>query len=242
MNITISKEGSNPVTISTEGMIKDAGGISKANVASSVLTGVGAGILHGTIYNAATSIGSFNSGDEMLDSDKLKKALDKKILSNKKYQYPTVDEVKASSKAKNKSGFLAWLFGGQSAGTKVKSMVGSTAMKIKIVSGVPVSVVKLNPLMGSKDLTQLGGMRVLVATAFVKDSKGNIKSIPLCRGYLTKGNLVNASREAADIFFSEESETPITKKDIINYISMSRESSNPKLNDEMMFFLREATI
>lgn len=203
------------------------GGVSKANVATSV-------------GKDGTSIGTFNSSDEMLDSDKLKKALGKKILSNKKYQYPTVDEVKASSKAKNKSGFLAWLFGGQSAGTKVKSMVGSTAMKIKIVSGVPVSVVKLNP--GSKDLTQLGGMRVLVATAFVKDSKGEIKSIPLCRGYLTKGNLVNASREAADIFFSEESETPITKKDIINYISMSRESSNPKLNDEMMFFLREATI
>jgi hypothetical protein len=225
------------------------GGGTLGNVAAagaSILAQITLKALAGTVFNSATSIGKFNSGAEMLSSKPLINAVNEKIIDKYRpmgFTFPTAEEVKQDPKAKNKSGFLGWILGGgQTAGSKVSSMAGSSASIVKDVDGVAVSVTKLTPAGGSLDLKQLGGLRIMIATAFVRNPKGKIKSIPLCRGYLTKGNIVNASREAADIFFSEESETPITKKDIINYISMSRESSNPKLNDEMMFFLREATI
>ncbi len=181
-------------------------------------------VLGGTIVNAVTSIGKFKSGKEMLASPKLNQNLMKVA---RKYQkpYPTVDEVKASPNAKSKDTFVAWLLGGQSSNQKISSQIGSTGTLIRATqTGIPVAVTTLSPTK-TQALQQLGGLKVAIATAFFKKN-GQIVSEPVARGFLAKGSMVNASREAADIFFNARGQK-FTKKQIQYLANKTYESFGP---------------
>lgn len=197
------------------------------------LTSVLGPSLAATVYNTIASIGTFKSGDDFMES---KQFMDKLALKIKgKYnRFPTITDVKNSSKAKTKSGFLAWVLGGgQAAGDTVRSQDGSTKFLMKRVDGVPVAVTQLMPVLGTMDLKQILGKRVLIATAFVLNEKGEIKSIPLCRGYLSKGlmnkNEVNSHAhddktiESGNVimgYFSNESSGPIFTDDVDEFMSI----------------------
>ena len=186
-----------------------------------------------TFFNSVTSIGKFSSGEEMVKSPQFTDKLLTKIINSQKYGkngFPTLEEVKSSSKAQNRSGFLAWLLGGgQAAGEKVRDLAGTSKMYLTVVKGVPVSILAMSPIAGSMDIRQIDGTRVLIATVFVKNDNREIKSIPLCRGFLkskffgknyvnkdaaslqknsTESFVINRSEECALVFFEEGKEHP----------------------------------
>ena len=157
-------------------------------------------VLGGTVFNAATSIGKFRSGNEMLNSPKLNQNLAKVA---RKYQkpYPTAEEVKADPKAKSKETFMAWLLSGQTGNQRISNQIGSSGTLVKTSQlGIPVAITTLSPAK-SQALQQLGGNKIVIATAFFRKN-GQIVSEPVARGFLAKGSVVNASLEAADIFFN----------------------------------------
>jgi len=205
---------------------------------------LGAESLIVTILNTIRSIGTFASGKEMLESNKLH---DKLIpIRNKYKRYPTIAEIERTAKAKSKSGFLGWLFGGELSGKKVRDNIRTSNMIVKLVEDVPVAVTKLTPILGSADARQLLGQRVLVATAFVKTNiTGGIKSISLCRGYLKRSanGDVNPTRECADIYWSEDGKAH-GKKEILKYIKAIRssESAGPIDVNEAMGIIDELSV
>lgn len=210
------------------------------------LTSIVGPSLAATIYNTITSIGTFKSGEDFLKS---KQFIDKFQLKIKnKYAYfPKIDEVKKSTKAKTKSGFLAWILGGgQSAGDSVKSQMGTTKFLMKSINGVPVAVTQLMPVLGTMDLKQMFGKRVIIATGFVFDTAGEIKSVPICRGYLKKGllgkNEVNpnavadSSYESGNVimgYFSSESAGPVFTEDADEFIAMDDEYEDDEYVDDI---------
>ena len=157
-------------------------------------------VLGGTVFNAATSIGKFRSGNEMLNSPKLNQNL-AKIARKYQKPYPTAEEVKADPKAKSKETFMAWLLSGQTGNQRISNQIGSSGTLVKTSQlGIPVAITTLSPAK-TQALQQLGGNKIAIATAFFRKN-GQIVSEPVARGFLAKGSVVNASLEAADIFFN----------------------------------------
>ncbi len=219
-------------------------GIAANPVLMYFLTSIVGPSLAATIYNTIASIGTFKSGEDFLKS---KQFMDKFMtkIKNKYDYFPKIDEVKKSTKAKTKSGFLAWILGGgQAAGDSVKSQMGTTKFLMKNINGVPVAVTQLIPVLGTMDFKQLFGKRVIIATGFILDTSGKIKSVPICRGYLKKGllgkNEVNpnavadSSYESGNVimgYFSSESAGPVFTEDADEFIAMDDEYEDDECGD-----------
>ena len=97
--------------------------------------------------------------------------------------------------AKTKSGFWNWVFAGNVSGKKV-TKIPKHDIAVKQVNGVTVAVTTLDPFFGSVDLRQLAGQKVIIVTGFYRKNNGKIGSKNLCRGYLSKGGIVNKSGES----------------------------------------------
>lgn len=190
-------------TVTIKEGLAGAGKLTLSNIATGLLIKMAIEIVTGTAYNMLTSIGAFNSGKEMLESENLIRKVKKIKEDNIHYVIPTCEEIKSNSKAKSKSGFLSWILGAQSAGERIKDKVGTTGMIIRKVDDVPVAITSLCPVLGTMDANQLRGCRVLIATAFFGTGK-KIKCVPVARGYLTSGSKVNASMEAVDIYWGDQ--------------------------------------
>lgn len=199
--------------------IKQAGiDIKQAGIGAAVVTlgALATKLIGGTIYNKVTSIGNFSSGNEMLQSPVLNQKL-QQLASRYPSPYPSVQDVKNDPRAKSKSTFMGWLLGGSSS-AKVMQQAGSINMLVKQVNGIPVSITSIRPL-------TLNSNKILLATAyFYKNNQ--IVSVPLARGFLNGGNVVNASREAADIFFNARGQK-FTKKQIQYLANKTYESFGP---------------
>jgi len=191
-----SKNGRQGFQISKQQLAIGAGGAALAIIAAK--------LLGGTIYNHVTSIGNFKSGDEMIHSRTLEQKVNQLI---KKYpNHPTIEKVKQDPRARSKSTFLGWLLGGSS-NAKVINNIKSANMLIKGVSGVPVSVTSITPM-------TLNTNKILIATAYFEKEDGSIISVPLARGFLNKGYVVNYSKECSDIYFGMNN-TRFNKKQIM---------------------------
>lgn len=147
-----------------------------------------------TCLSSIISCGTFDDGADILKSPKcLKKISDfKNKYSNSKL---TLSELKKDSNAMSTAGILNYVLMGEVSGKAINFMDKNDVV-IREVNGVPISVVKLTPLIGSVDLKQFAGYRIVIVTAYYKDAKGKIKAKNLCQGYITKGAKVNKSGEA----------------------------------------------
>lgn len=178
-----SKNNGRNFQVSKQQLAIGAGGAALAIIAAK--------LLGGTIYNHVTSIGNFKSGDEMIHSRTLEQKVNQLV---KKYpNHPTIEKVKQDPRARSKSTFLGWLLGGSS-NAKVINNIKSANMLIKGVSGVPVSVTSITPMTFNTN-------KILIATAYFEKEDGSIISVPLARGFLSKGYVVNYSKECSDIYF-----------------------------------------
>ena len=145
-------------------------------------------VLGGTIYNNVTSIGTFNSGNDMFQHPQIKQKI-QQISQKYNGNIPTIDEVKSDPNARSKSTFFGWLLGGSS-NANVMQNVKTYNFLLKSVDGVPCTVTSITPM-------TFNSKRVLIATAYVK--QGNIiKPVPLARGFLNTGSAVNASKESVN--------------------------------------------
>jgi len=246
INDAMGRTGNAALQVTTNKQIYGAAalGLAANPVLMYFLTSIVGPSLAATIYNTITSIGTFKSGEDFLKSKQFIDKFQSKI-KNKYAYFPKIDEVKKSTKAKTKSGFLAWILGGgQSAGDSVKSQMGTTKFLMKSINGVPVAVTQLMPVLGTMDLKQMFGKRVIIATGFVFDTAGEIKSVPICRGYLKKGllgkNEVNpnavadSSYESGNVimgYFSSESAGPVFTEDADEFIAMDDEYEDDECGD-----------
>lgn len=147
-----------------------------------------------TCLSSIISCGTFDDGADILKSPKCLKKISefKSKYSNSKL---TLTELKKDPNATSTAGILNYLLMGEISGKAVNFMDKNDVV-IREVNGVPISVVKLTPLIGSTDLKQFAGYRIVIVTAYYKDAKGQIKAKNLCQGYITKGAKVNKSGEA----------------------------------------------
>lgn len=147
-----------------------------------------------TCLGSIISCGTFDDGANILKSPKcLKKISDfKSKYSNSKL---TLSELKKDPNVMSSAGILNFILMGEISGKAVNFMDKNDVV-IREVNSVPISVVKLTPLIGSTDLKQFAGYRIVIVTAYYKDAKGKIKAKNLCQGYITKGAKVNKSGEA----------------------------------------------
>ncbi len=169
-----------------------------AGATLAVAAAAAARFLGGTIFNAVASIGKFNSGNEMIASPKFQAKL-KNVMSKFPGPYPSPQEVKSDPRAQSKVGFVSWLVGGGGAGKSIMNQVGSVGTLIKNINGITVAITTMTPMTAQS----IGGLKVMLATAFVNKG-GQLTSVPVARGFLAKGSVVNASREAADIYFDAD--------------------------------------
>ena len=152
--------------------------------------GLVAYLLAGTIYDKVTSIGYFNSGNDMLSSPKLLSNIER---AKSKFSRPaTAAEVKSSPIAKSKTTFLSKILG-RGTNMNIINKIGTMGLLVKDVNGVAVSVATLN---GSEKASKSN--KVIIATAYGYNSQGKFISVPLARGFLNAGNVVNASRESVN--------------------------------------------
>ena len=169
-----------------------------AGATVAVAAAAAARFLGGTIFNAIASIGKFNSGNEMIASPKFQAKL-RNVMTKFPGPYPSPQEVKSDPRAQSKVGFVSWLVGGGGAGKKIMNQVGSVGTLIKNINGITVAITTMTPMTAQS----IGGLKVMLATAFVNKG-GQLTSVPVARGFLAKGSVVNASREAADIYFDAD--------------------------------------
>lgn len=196
------------------------GGTLAAGATLGAIAIAAARFLGGTIFNAVASIGKFTSGNEMIASPKFQAKLNA-IKSKYPAPYPTPEQVKSDPRAQSKVGFLSWLVGGGSAGKKMMNQVGSVGTLIKNINGITVGISTMSPL----NAQQLAGLKVMIATAFVNKG-GKLTSVPVARAFLAKGSVVNASREAADIYFDADGFC-FKKNHIIDMANKTMESFGP---------------
>ena len=200
-----AKEQAGRVVTKAIGGIKGVGAAAASNAGAlaagatiAVAAAAVARFLGGTIFNAIASIGKFTSGNEMIASPKFQAKLNS-VKAKYPAPYPSPQDVKSDPRAQSKVGFLSWLVGGGSAGKKIMDQVGSVGMLVKDVNGITVAISTMTPV----NMQQLAGLKVMIATAFV-NKNGQITSVPVARGFLASGSVVNASREAADIYFDND--------------------------------------
>lgn len=144
-----------------------------------------------TLLSSMISCGTFNDGTEILKSPKCLNKINEFKLKYKKF--PTLAVIKNHPNVRSKSGFLKWIFLGQASGKKINALEPQN-VAIREIKGVPVSIVQLEPFVGSEDLRQLSGMRIIIVTAYYL-SGNKIMSKNLCQGYIVKGAQVNKSGE-----------------------------------------------
>ena len=148
----------------------------------------------GTLLTTAVSCGTFKNGTDIFNSQKCKNKINK--FKNKyNCKDVSVSDVKNDPKAKTKSGFWNWVFAGNVSGKKV-TKIPKHDIAVKQINGVTVAVTTLDPFYGSIDLRQLAGQKVIIVTGFYRKDNGSIGSKNLCRGYLSKGGIVNKSGES----------------------------------------------
>jgi hypothetical protein len=172
---------------------KGAGKAAAKNLGTYVVSElVNAGL--GTILTTAVSCGTFKNGTDIFNSQKCKNKINK---FKNKYNCKDVSasDVKNDPKAKTKSGFWNWVFAGNVSGKKV-TKIPKHDIAVKQINGVTVAVTTLDPFYGSVDLRQLAGQKVIIVTGFYRKDNGSIGSKNLCRGYLSKGGIVNKSGES----------------------------------------------
>ena len=170
-----------------------AGKAASVNLGSYIVNEmVNAGL--GTLLTTAVSCGTFKNGTDIFNSQKCKNRI---IKFKNKYNCQDVSpsDVKNDPKAKTKSGFWNWVFAGNVSGKKVTE-IPKHDIAVKQVNGVTVAVTTLDPFFGSVDLRQLAGQKVIIVTGFYRKNNGKIGSKNLCRGYLSKGGIVNKSGES----------------------------------------------
>lgn len=158
----------------------------------------------GTILTSAVSCGTFEKGNDILESEKCIrkiKAFEQKYPASKNV---TPEDVKKDPRAKTKSGFWNWLFTGNVSGKRVTT-VPKHDILVKKIGNVTIAVTTLTPFFGSTDLRQLAGERILIVTGFYLKANGTIGSKNLCRGYLKRGGSVNKSGESINNEISFES-------------------------------------
>ena len=148
----------------------------------------------GTLLTTAVSCGTFKNGTDIFNSKKCKNKI---VEFKNKYDCKDVSpaDVKKDPKAKTKSGFWNWVFAGNASGKKV-TKIPKHDIAVKQVNGITVAVTTLDPFFGSVDLRQLAGQKVIIVTGFYRKNNGSIGSKNLCRGYLSKGGIVNKSGES----------------------------------------------
>lgn len=156
------------------------------------LAGYGLSVGCMSIISSIISCGKFNDGTEILKSPK---CLNKIANFKNKYknQLASLNDVKNDPTARSKSGFLKYIFLGQVSGKKINELEAHD-VAIRNVDGVTVSIVQLTPFIGTVDLKQLAGLRIIIVTAYYHDGN-KLKSKNLCQGYIAKGAQVNKSGE-----------------------------------------------
>lgn len=193
-SISVALETSSIVNWATDicklGKILGAGFTIKQIIKGLVNYGLSVGCM--TILSSIISCGKFNDGTEILKSPKCLNKI-ANFKNKYKHQLASLNDVKNDPAVRSKSGLLKYIFLGQTSGKKINELEAHD-VAIRNVDGVTVSIVQLTPFIGSVDLKQLAGLRIIIVTAYYHDGN-KLKSKNLCQGYIAKGAQVNKSGE-----------------------------------------------
>lgn len=198
MKLTISQEGSNPITIKTfDSHIKsNESGTMTNYIVNRVATGVVMAAeraaynyliyqfpkLIKAIYSkCANYITGVNTIEDFVENPKFLKCLDNTKRKHEKDGFPTLTEVESDYKATTKSKFICKLFDSHK-DPNIEAGAKNFNVSLRRIHEVPVCILRIPEPRPNRNGVKCD---VLASTMFVKNGD-SIKSIPLARAEINK--------------------------------------------------------